>query len=141
MRSIFYSTNECVDMDTTRTLLQAAGKGRRINSLEIYCLQLFKQKMKPLMNKLRKMNPPLRFHLWCITQPRMRVILKPSLPSWPCLTSEQRVLSCNSQHDTCFRYISHWLAFYLPVVLACNYFVSINILQNVLLSHILIITG
>jgi hypothetical protein len=58
MRSLFYSGNECVDMDTSRSLLQAAGKGkdRRMNSLEIYCVQLFQQKMKSLLNKLRKMK-------------------------------------------------------------------------------------
>ena len=46
MRSLFYATNECEDMDTTRSLLQAAGKGRGIKSLEIYCIQLCQQKMK-----------------------------------------------------------------------------------------------
>jgi len=43
-------------MDTTTTLLQAAGNGRRMNSLEICCLQLSQQKMKSLINKLRKMK-------------------------------------------------------------------------------------
>jgi len=56
MRSLFYATNECEDMDTTRSLLQAAGKGRGIKSLEIYCIQLCQQKMKLWMKKLRKMK-------------------------------------------------------------------------------------
>jgi hypothetical protein len=58
MRSLFYATHECVDMDTTRSLLQASVKGRRMNSLDIYCIQFFQQKMKSLMNKLRKMKTP-----------------------------------------------------------------------------------
>jgi hypothetical protein len=43
MRSIFYATNECMDMDMAISLLQAAGKGRRMNYLEIFYIQLFHQ--------------------------------------------------------------------------------------------------
>ena len=121
-----------------RTLLQAAGEGRRMNSLEIYCLQCFQHKMKSLMNKLRKMKPPFSISSMMYNSTK---ILKPSLPSWPCLISVQCVLTCNSLRGTCFRYVSHWVALYLSVILACNYLVSVNILQNILLSHFHIITG
>ena len=65
MGSIFYATNDCVSMDTTVSLLQAAGKGRRMNSLEIFCIQLLQQQNEIMSEQTQKDNtsPPSLFNL------------------------------------------------------------------------------
>jgi hypothetical protein len=52
-------------MDTTVSLLQAAGKGRRMNSLEIFCIQLLQQQNEIMNEQTQKDNtsPPSLFNL------------------------------------------------------------------------------
>jgi hypothetical protein len=62
----------------------------------------------------------------------------------PCTATASRYqvnLSFYLHHDTFSWHIFHWLPFYLPILLVCNYLISNNALQNILYLHVPVITG